>query len=156
MQIHNGNLTNTQDLREELTGYKDGKTFVRYLRTQSDSEVLLNVFADAIGRFHELQPNTDTVDTIFGACMTTMNKCQGAYSCITLINNVRARRRRRAFTRRAEARRSRPGFALCNRSAYQQMRNSNTGQRLMGQRSLGWPAVQNATTSPARPRVGFR
>eukprot|EP00241_Pyramimonas_parkeae_P017089 CAMPEP_0114293988 /NCGR_PEP_ID=MMETSP0059-20121206/9884_1 /TAXON_ID=36894 /ORGANISM="Pyramimonas parkeae, Strain CCMP726" /LENGTH=627 /DNA_ID=CAMNT_0001415731 /DNA_START=16 /DNA_END=1900 /DNA_ORIENTATION=+ len=86
--IHNGNLTNTQDLREELTGYKDGKTFVRYLRTQSDSEVLLNVFADAIGRFHELQPNTDTVDTIFGACMTTMSKCQGAYSCITLINNV--------------------------------------------------------------------
>ena len=42
--IHNGNLTNTEDLRQHLqssTSY-----FNRLLRTPSDSEVLLNVFAD--------------------------------------------------------------------------------------------------------------
>ena len=44
-QIHNGNLTNPEALRDELTV---GDAFSRYLRTSSDSEVLLNVFADAL------------------------------------------------------------------------------------------------------------
>jgi hypothetical protein len=34
-----------------------GDAFSRYLRTSSDSEVLLNVFADAIHKCHAEQPN---------------------------------------------------------------------------------------------------
>ena len=49
--IHNGNLTNTPALREELQS--STSFFNRMLRTPSDSEVLLNVFADEIHRAHQ-------------------------------------------------------------------------------------------------------
>ena len=49
--IHNGNITNTDELREDLQGSKS--FFNRCLRTDSDSEVLLNVWADAIHRAHQ-------------------------------------------------------------------------------------------------------
>ena len=40
---HNGNLTNYNELASEVT-----KTETRYLNTNSDSEVLLHLFADAL------------------------------------------------------------------------------------------------------------
>jgi len=84
--IHNGNLTNPEALRDELTV---GDAFSRYLRTSSDSEVLLNVFADALHKVHsESKGKNSMVDSIFDACERTMNKIEGAYSCITLINQV--------------------------------------------------------------------
>ena len=49
--IHNGNLTNCDSLRKQLNSSKS--FFNRMLRTTSDSEVLLNVFADAIHRSHQ-------------------------------------------------------------------------------------------------------
>lgn len=49
--IHNGNITNTDHLRARLQGSKS--FFNRCLRTDSDSEVLLNVWADAIHRAHQ-------------------------------------------------------------------------------------------------------
>jgi amidophosphoribosyltransferase len=49
--IHNGNLTNTPVLREDL---KSSRSFFdRMIRTPSDTEVLLNVFADEIHRAHQ-------------------------------------------------------------------------------------------------------
>lgn len=49
--IHNGNLTNTAELRDMLQSSKS--FFNRMLRTSSDSEVLVNVFADEIHRAHQ-------------------------------------------------------------------------------------------------------
>lgn len=49
--IHNGNLTNTDECREMLNS--SGSFFNRHLKTDSDSEVLLNIFADEIHRAHQ-------------------------------------------------------------------------------------------------------
>ena len=49
--IHNGNLTNTDQLRTLLNS--STSFFNRHLRTDSDSEVLLNVLADEIHRAHQ-------------------------------------------------------------------------------------------------------
>lgn len=49
--IHNGNLTNTAELRQMLQS--STSFFNRMLRTTSDSEVLLNVLADEIHRAHQ-------------------------------------------------------------------------------------------------------
>ena len=48
---HNGNLTNTDALREELS-----KLDFRHLNTNSDTEVLLNIFAFELERAIRVQP----------------------------------------------------------------------------------------------------
>lgn len=76
---HNGNLTNVDRLKQELF-----ETDLRHINTNSDSEVLLNVFA------HELQKTTKsnklTVDDIFDAVSMVHVRCKGAYSAITMIS----------------------------------------------------------------------
>lgn len=49
--IHNGNLTNTEELRDLLNSSRS--FFNRHLRTDSDSEVLLNILADEVHRAHQ-------------------------------------------------------------------------------------------------------
>lgn len=96
--IHNGNITNTDDLRSRLQGSKS--FFNRCLRTDSDSEVLLNVWADAIHRVHQdylrkanltksedLQ-NQVVTSIVFEAGKEMMQKVKGAYSCIALVKGV--------------------------------------------------------------------
>ena len=51
-QIHNGNLTNADALRTILQTQSE-LSYQRHLRTDSDSEVLLNIFADEIHRAHK-------------------------------------------------------------------------------------------------------
>ncbi len=74
---HNGNLTNAEALKEEI--YKDD---LRHLNTESDSEVLLNVFA------HELQKSKklriDETD-VFRAVKGVHKRCRGAYACVAMI-----------------------------------------------------------------------
>ena len=91
--IHNGNLTNTETLREMLSSSES--FFNRHLRTESDSEVLLNIFADEIHRAHQkcaasdtCDPNTKKLDFVFEAGERIMSVLEGAYSCITLIKGV--------------------------------------------------------------------
>ena len=74
---HNGNLTNAEMLRKELLQKE-----YRHLTTQSDSEVLLNVFSVAL-----LQecPRVLTPDNVFGAVQRVMHRCTGAYSVVALI-----------------------------------------------------------------------
>jgi amidophosphoribosyltransferase len=91
--IHNGNLTNTDELREMLNA--STSFFNRHLRTGSDSEVLLNILADEIHRAHQkclldrgCDPNRKKMDMVFDAGEATMKLLEGAYSCICLVNGV--------------------------------------------------------------------
>jgi len=74
---HNGNLTNTEELADGLL-----KSDLRHINTNSDSEILLNVFA------HELQIQGKLVPThveIFNAVKAVHKRCKGAYAVIVMI-----------------------------------------------------------------------
>ena len=75
--VHNGNLVNTVDLRSEL--YKEDK---RHVNTQSDTEVLINVFASAIE--NNLDGKLDD-KCIAKAVSEVHNRVVGAYSVIAII-----------------------------------------------------------------------
>jgi len=81
--IHNGNLTNADLLREKVM-----KKYRRHLRTKSDSEVLLNVFADKIHQQLKDESDINDIDRIFEAVKMTMKDLEGAYSVLCLIDEV--------------------------------------------------------------------
>jgi amidophosphoribosyltransferase len=74
---HNGNLTNTDKLREDIY-----KTDLRHVNTDSDSEVLLNVFAHELQLRGKLNP---TPEDLFAAVTGVHNRVTGAYSVVGLI-----------------------------------------------------------------------
>ncbi len=74
---HNGNLTNTTELSREIF-----QSDLRHLNTDSDSEVLLNVFAHELQRLGKLVP---TADDIFEAVSGVHQRCRGAYACVVMI-----------------------------------------------------------------------
>jgi amidophosphoribosyltransferase len=76
---HNGNLTNTAELGAGV------KNVQRHINTDSDSEVLLNVFADELARRNL---NNISADDIFDSVRIVMRKVQGAYAVVVLINGV--------------------------------------------------------------------
>jgi amidophosphoribosyltransferase len=75
---HNGNLTNAGELQDDM--YRRDR---RHINTESDSEVLLNVFA------HELQQAVSGLtldpDTVFAAVSVLQRRAKGAYACVTMI-----------------------------------------------------------------------
>lgn len=77
VMAHNGNLTNTEALAKEI--YRQD---LRHLNTNSDSEVLLNVFA------HELMEQGKekiTPDDVFSAVSRVHDRCRGGYAAIGLV-----------------------------------------------------------------------
>src|SRR5690606_39531428 len=78
--VHNGNLTNWRELRESL--FKHDR---RHINTNSDSEVLLNVFA------HELQQASNGVtldaNAVFQAVRAVHRRAKGAYAVIANISS---------------------------------------------------------------------
>ena len=74
---HNGNLTNSSQLSNELFHAE-----MRHLLTDSDSEVLLNVFAHELGKQREIYPSAEH---IFKAVTKTHIRCEGAYAVLSLI-----------------------------------------------------------------------
>lgn len=85
--IHNGNLTNASHLRATLQRQSE-LSYQRYLRTDSDSEVLLNIFADEIHRAHKERPSSLERELVFDAVTATMKQLRGSYSVISLISQV--------------------------------------------------------------------
>ncbi len=77
---HNGNLTNADKLKEDMF-----KQDLRHINTNSDSEVLLNVFAHAIEK--STKNNVLTSDIIFDAATSVFNRCSGAYAVVSMIAN---------------------------------------------------------------------
>jgi amidophosphoribosyltransferase len=74
---HNGNLTNAEELKRDV--FVDD---LRHINTESDSEILLNVFA------HELQlQNKLRIDEqdIFRAVEGVHRRCRGGYAAVAMI-----------------------------------------------------------------------
>lgn len=74
---HNGNLTNSEALSEEVF-----RADLRHINTNSDSEVLLNVFAHELSR----QGMSLTPDDIFSAISRLYERCEGGYAAVAMIS----------------------------------------------------------------------
>ncbi len=74
---HNGNLTNSAELKEELF-----REDLRHINTGSDSEILLNVFAHEL---HTVAKLSLTPEDIFRAVSAVHRRCRGAYAVVMLI-----------------------------------------------------------------------
>ncbi|MDT4291757.1 amidophosphoribosyltransferase [Methylomonas sp. MO1] len=74
---HNGNLTNTEELKYQV--FMDDQ---RHINTDSDSEVLLNVFAHELAQFGKLKL---TVDDVFQAVRAVHKRIRGAYAVVVMI-----------------------------------------------------------------------
>ncbi|WP_031433148.1 amidophosphoribosyltransferase [Methylomarinum vadi] len=74
---HNGNLTNTEQLKKEL--YVEDQ---RHINTDSDSEILLNVFAHELQQLRKLRI---TADDVFAAVSQVHKRCRGAYAVVIMI-----------------------------------------------------------------------
>jgi len=77
---HNGNLTNAAQLSESIF-----KSDLRHINTNSDSEVLLNVFAHELQRLGQLVP---TEEDIFYAVRQVHRRCVGGYAVIAIISSI--------------------------------------------------------------------
>ncbi len=75
---HNGNLINSQALKQELF-----VSDLRHINTDSDSEILLNVFAHELARSGKTRVE---VDDLFAAVSGVHQRCRGAYSAVSMIN----------------------------------------------------------------------
>lgn len=74
---HNGNLTNAHELKREL--YKQDR---RHINTTSDSEVLLNIFAQELQKYkaYRVEP-----EEVFSAVTGLHKRCVGAYAVVAMI-----------------------------------------------------------------------
>ncbi len=75
---HNGNLTNAMALQQEMF-----RTDMRHVNTDSDSEVLLNIFAHEL---HRLGKADLDQEDIFKAVSAVHRRCRGAYAVVLMIN----------------------------------------------------------------------
>jgi amidophosphoribosyltransferase len=74
---HNGNLTNANELSDDI--YRDD---LRHLNTDSDSEVLLNVFAHELQQLNKIKP---TAEDVFTAIRGVHKRCRGAYAAVAML-----------------------------------------------------------------------
>jgi len=80
--VHNGNLVNHAVLREKLMRFER-----RHLNTESDSEVLLNLFASELSRRLTLKKSEGPLSSedVFHVVKAVQKRCIGAYSVVIMI-----------------------------------------------------------------------
>lgn len=74
---HNGNLTNADKISATLF-----RSDLRHINTDSDSEVLLNVFAHELQALGRENPNEND---IFDALTKVYSRCEGGYAAIAMV-----------------------------------------------------------------------
>jgi len=74
---HNGNLTNAEELKAQL--YRDD---LRHINTESDSEVLLNIFAHELQKINKIKI---TPDDVFTAVTGVHKRCRGGYAVVATL-----------------------------------------------------------------------
>ncbi|GBU09910.1 amidophosphoribosyltransferase [Gammaproteobacteria bacterium] len=77
---HNGNITNADLLKQELINQNS-----RHLNTLSDSEILLNVFADELYKQTQVLKQAISPMLIFAAIKGLHQRVKGAYAVVALI-----------------------------------------------------------------------
>ncbi|GJC98623.1 amidophosphoribosyltransferase [Colletotrichum higginsianum] len=73
----NGNLVNTEYLRQFVD-----KEALRHVNSDSDSELLLNIFAHGLQKLGKTRAVSDDIFTALG---DVYSKCQGAFACTAMI-----------------------------------------------------------------------
>jgi amidophosphoribosyltransferase len=76
---HNGNLTNSAELAEALV-----TNDLRHLNTDSDSEVLLNIFAHELQAQGRIRPGPEDM---FAAVAAVHRRCRGGYAVVAMVVN---------------------------------------------------------------------
>jgi amidophosphoribosyltransferase len=79
---HNGNLTNGDQLKRDLMDIDR-----RHLNTDSDSEVLLNIFAFELQKAGKNRDEL-TAEDIFAAVSRVHKRCRGGYAAVAMIIGV--------------------------------------------------------------------
>ncbi|KAG7813363.1 hypothetical protein KL921_000909 [Ogataea angusta] len=74
---HNGNLTNGEELRTYLD-----EVVHRHINTDSDSELLLNLFASELAAYGKSRVNNND---LFKALKGVYEKVRGAYACVAML-----------------------------------------------------------------------
>jgi amidophosphoribosyltransferase len=77
---HNGNLTNAEALKKDLF-----REQLRHINTDSDSEILLNVFAHELYKLNKLHINNKDV---FEAVRGVHRRCRGGYAAVAMITGL--------------------------------------------------------------------
>jgi amidophosphoribosyltransferase len=75
--VHNGNLTNADILKKQLFTED-----LRHLNTDSDSEIILNIFAHELQKLKKLQPKSAD---FFQAVSGVYKRCRGAYAVVAMV-----------------------------------------------------------------------
>jgi len=78
---HNGNLTNTDELYTHMADRQ------RHVNTDSDSELLLNLFAESLTK-HQKTNGGNMLDAVFDTCAEIMHLSKGGYATVYHINGV--------------------------------------------------------------------
>lgn len=78
--VYNGNVYNSWELREELFTYD-----LRYLNSQNDAEVILNVFASSLASVTSRVTSRDFFDALCHAVKSVFQRVYGGYSVLMLI-----------------------------------------------------------------------
>ncbi len=74
---HNGNLINADELKRDVF-----RADLRHVNTDSDSEILLNVFAHELFKLGKLKLDEET---IFNAVANVHKRCTGGYAAVAMI-----------------------------------------------------------------------
>jgi len=77
---HNGNLINAEALKNDLF-----REDLRHINTDSDSEVLLNIFAHELHKLGKFRINQED---IFTAVRGVHKRCRGGYAVVAMITNL--------------------------------------------------------------------
>ncbi|KAG9012080.1 amidophosphoribosyltransferase [Tulasnella sp. JGI-2019a] len=75
--VMNGNLINTSSLKQFLDADAH-----RHINTDSDSELLLNIFANNLQKTGKFRINEEDIFTAIG---DLMRQCKGAYACVAML-----------------------------------------------------------------------